>query len=90
MSATCGIREPPMKMPGAQRAVVEPTKVRDYLLSPIHPVGRFKATFFAGIGYSGENWQALQTWLLQVALSDDASLGVASEYGQKVRGAWYA
>ena len=35
-----------MKVPQAELAVVDPAKVRDYLLSPEHPVGRFKATFF--------------------------------------------
>ena len=37
---------PPMKLPRAEHAVVEDAKVRDYLLSREHPVGRFKAAFF--------------------------------------------
>jgi hypothetical protein len=35
-----------MKLPGADHAIVDGAKARDYLLSPEHPVGRFKAVFF--------------------------------------------
>ncbi len=41
-----------MRMPGAERAVIDSAKIRDYLLSPSHPVGRFKAVFFASLGYT--------------------------------------
>jgi hypothetical protein len=72
-----------MKMPGADRAIVEPAKVRDYLVSPNHPVGRFKSVFFASLGYSSSNWTLLQEALRRIALSDDARPGLASPYGQK-------
>jgi hypothetical protein len=36
-----------MKLPNGDRALIEPEKVRDYLLSTTHPVGRFKAAYFA-------------------------------------------
>ena len=35
-----------MSLPNLDRAVIDPAKVRDYLLSDVHPVGRFKAAFF--------------------------------------------
>jgi hypothetical protein len=35
-------------LPNSERAIVDEAKVRDYLLSPSHPVGRFKAAFFSG------------------------------------------
>lgn len=41
-----------VKLPGAERAFIDPSKVRDYLLSESHPVGRFKAAFFIALGYS--------------------------------------
>jgi hypothetical protein len=44
-----------MKLPFAENALVDAEKVRDYLLSPLHPVGRFRAVFFAGLGYTQEN-----------------------------------
>ncbi|GJG85381.1 hypothetical protein tb265_05620 [Gemmatimonadetes bacterium T265] len=43
-----------MKLPNAERAVVDPAKVRDYLLSPDHPVGESKARFFATLGLTRE------------------------------------
>jgi len=39
-----------MSLPNAERAVVDPVKVRDYLLSAVHPIGRFKARFFVAMG----------------------------------------
>ncbi|HET7673949.1 MAG TPA: hypothetical protein VFL54_00355 [Gammaproteobacteria bacterium] len=40
-----------MKLPNAGAAVILPEKVRDYLLSPTHPIGRYKAAFFRSQGY---------------------------------------
>ena len=39
-----------MLLPGAGKATIDPAKLRDYLLSPTHPIGRFKARFFAALG----------------------------------------
>ena len=39
-------------LPNATRVTVPDAKVRDYLLSPSHPVGRFKAVFFLALGFS--------------------------------------
>ena len=36
-----------MRLPNAELAIIDPKKIRDYLLSSVHPVGRFKAHFFA-------------------------------------------
>ena len=72
-----------MKLPFAERAVVEPEKVRGYLLSPTHPVGRFKAAFFAALGYSDENWPELQRDLLRIAAGGDAVHGKLSRFGNK-------
>ena len=44
-------------LPNADRATIEPSKVRDYLLSPAHPIGRFKAAVFAALGYTQDDWQ---------------------------------
>jgi hypothetical protein len=39
-----------VSLPEGSRAVIEPAKLRDYLLSSSHPVGRFKAVFFHALG----------------------------------------
>jgi hypothetical protein len=75
-------------LPGAERAIVEPEKVRDYLLSPEHPVGRSKARFFTRLGFVRDRWPELQQALFDLAQTSRAELGEATEFGQKyiVRG----
>ena len=41
-----------MKVPNNDNAIIAIEKIRDYLLSPLHSVGRYKAIFFRKIGYS--------------------------------------
>jgi len=76
------------KLPGAERAIVDGAKVRDYLLSPVHPVGRFKAVFFASVGYTRRDWERLRRELVSIAASEEAMPGQPSGFGQKyeVRG----
>lgn len=77
-----------MKLPAADRAIIEPAKLHGYLLSPDHPVGRFKAAFFAAFGYTEAGWRDLERDLRQMARTLDAEEGHPSEYGKKyeVRG----
>jgi hypothetical protein len=62
-----------VRLPNSDRSVVDDAKVRDYLLSPSHPVGRFKSVFFAALGFSQADWQALRDALLELASSDAAT-----------------
>ena len=71
-----------MRLPNADRVEISPEKVRDYLLSDRHPVGRFKARFFRSLGYSAENWDQLAADLHRVSQSQEARQ-VESPYGQK-------
>ena len=57
-----------MRLPNPDRAVVDDAKVRDYLLSREHPIGRFKAAVFAWAGYRRESWQSLKADLVAVTL----------------------
>lgn len=41
-----------MRLPNVERAVVEDATVRDYLLSPEHPVGWANARFFTALGFT--------------------------------------
>ena len=70
-----------MKLPAAERSVIVPSKIRDYLLSTSHPVGRFKVPFFISFGYTSANWQRLEEDLLALAVSGDAELSKSSPYG---------
>ena len=71
-----------MKIPGAERAVVDPAKVRNYLLSREHPVGSAKARFLAHLGFDAQNWTALRDELHRFA-SQEAQLGPVTRFGQK-------
>ena len=77
-----------MKLPNAESAFIEPAKIRDYLLSGSHPIGRFKYRFFSRLGYTSEQWERLEADLLELAIAEEAIIGESTEYGQKyeVRG----
>jgi hypothetical protein len=72
-----------MRIPNADRAVIDPLKLHGYLLSQSHPVGRFKAGSFVALGYSPNEWQRLEADLRAQHLSRDAMMGEANPYGQK-------
>lgn len=72
-----------MQLPGVANAVIEPRKLRDYLLSQSHPVGRTKAEFFASLGYTRENWHVLAFNLRRHAEQADAVDAGTSEFGTK-------
>ncbi|MGH8582937.1 MAG: DUF6883 domain-containing protein [Gammaproteobacteria bacterium] len=72
-----------MKLPNAEHALIPTEKVRDYLLSSSHPVGRFKAVFFRALGYMDGDWERLEGDIRSV-LTNDATVGERTEYGQKL------
>ncbi len=73
---------------GVDRAVVDPAKIRVYLLSESHPVGRFKSVFFMALGYSAQAWEKLADDLRAHAVENEAVPTESNRYGQKyeVRG----
>lgn len=74
-----------MRLPGAERAHVDPTKVRDYLLSHEHRFGRSKAAIFEGLGYRRSEWRRLQRDLKRTALANGAVLEKLLIYGRVYR-----
>ena len=70
-------------LPAAEHAYIDPAKVRDYLLSPVHPVGRFKAVVFQALGYKTGEWEKLRDDLLTLAGTVEAIPGQTSNFGQK-------
>jgi len=71
-----------VKLPKAEQAVVAREKLENYLLSRTHPVGRFKAEFFSALGYTRNDWRALEMsirWLL----SAEAREREQTVYGKK-------
>jgi hypothetical protein len=77
-----------VKIPGAARAVLDPAKIRRYLLSREHVVGSAKARFFAQLGFDTQNWTVLRDELYGFA-SQEAQPAASTRFGQKIRGARY-
>ena len=71
-----------MRLPNAQHTLIERAKLREYILSPEHPVGRFKARFFARLGFTREHWDQLDRALRDQHLTQDAEPGGTDAYGQ--------
>lgn len=71
-----------MKLSKTDKAVISETKIRDYLLSSVHPIGRFKSIFFNDLGYFSDNWKTLHDDL-KGFLHLDATLKEQTEYGSK-------
>ncbi len=72
-----------MSLLNADHAIVDPAKIRGYLLSTSHPVGRFKAAFFLSLGYSEDRWEVLRDHVLALAQTGIALPGRPSPYGRK-------
>ena len=74
-----------MKIPSADRAFVDPAKLREYALSPFHPKGRHKAKVFGScLGLTEYDAELLADALLSaVQDSDQAVRQVIDENGER-------
>lgn len=72
-----------VKIPNADKAIISPEKLRDYLLSPNHPLGRFKAAYFNRLGYSADDWETLERDIRKQILSHNAVEIEGFPYGKK-------
>ena len=72
-----------MKLPNREQAIVKESKIKDYLLSDTHVIGKTKAAFFNSVGYSLNEWQKLQKDLTKVAFQYDVNSEVTTEFGIK-------
>jgi hypothetical protein len=94
-----------MKLPNANKAIVDRKKIVDYLLNPAHPAGGSKALFFLRFGFTVANWQHLTEALLRHARENEVTATEQTVYGRRfvvegplttpdgsrlnVRSAWY-
>lgn len=72
-----------MKIPNSARAVIEPSKLTDYLLNIEHRRGGAKAKLLMQCGYSLENWQQLETDIRNCHLSTDVDVIKETAYGTR-------
>jgi hypothetical protein len=70
-----------MRIPNADKAVIAPEKLRDYLLNPSHRRGSSKARFLLSCGYRADAWQILETDLRTQHLTADYSSTQDNVYG---------
>lgn len=71
------------RLPNAEKAVIDPRKLRDYALNPDHSSGGYKAAFFAQMGYSRDDWQQLEQDIRMQHLTHAARPGKPSPHGTK-------
>lgn len=72
-----------MKLRNAHLAIVDRSKVLDYLLSEAHPDNGGKARFFASLGFSREDPEGLMRALRNVAAHGKVVSGGGSVHGEK-------
>lgn len=72
-----------MTLPDGVKVLVEERKVRDYLLSSTHPIGRLKAAFFGTLGFGPENPRDLENALEAHASGGKVVDRESTQYGTK-------
>lgn len=72
-----------MRLPRADQVGIDERKVRDYLVSKTHPVGRFKARVFAAIGFNETMVDAFVVEIRRIAITGDVSEVQDNEFGRK-------
>jgi len=72
-----------MKIPHAGDVRIDERKVRGYLLSTSHPVGRFKARVLAALGFDERGAPAFIEELRRLAVEGDVSEVEETAFGQK-------
>ena len=72
-----------MKLPHHDSVRIDIRKVRDYLLSPVHPVGRFKARVFKALGFDVTTVDAFVAEVRRIASEGDVSEVEDFEFGRK-------
>lgn len=72
-----------MKLPCAKKAVISVPKLKNYLLSESHPVGRLKAKFFHKYGFNKENVALLEKELRAIVENEKVKKLIESNYGIK-------
>jgi hypothetical protein len=73
-----------VKVPNADRAVVDIRKLTDYCLSHEHPRGKHKArVFLSALGVTSAHAGEVRDALLQKVRSEDCIIAAVDEYGSR-------
>jgi len=71
-----------MKLPSASHARIDERKVRGYLLSPTHPIGRSKARVFRALGFDQSNAHAFITEIRRIAIEGEVWAQKDTQFGR--------
>lgn len=75
-----------MKLPNAENAVIDISKLRDYCLNPNHPEGKHKARAFKEkLGYDSGDVELLRRVIIEGILKADAVEQRSTPYGRRFR-----
>ena len=72
-----------MKLPNRENAVIDQSKLTEYLLNPEHRRGSSKARLLMKYGYSRGNWQQLEADIRTFHLNADVSRVRDTPYGKR-------
>lgn len=72
-----------MNLPNGKRAYIPNRKLTNYLLSPTHPIGRWKAKFFHSLGFDSAEKELLEKALLSIAQKGKIEYTIETEFGVK-------
>lgn len=73
-----------MKLPNADRAIVDITKLRDYSLNPAHAEGKHKARVFrSALGLTVDDADRLRQMIMDHILIAEAKQQSSTSYGQR-------
>jgi len=75
-----------VKLPNADRAIVDIRKLRDYVLNTEHQRGRHKARVFASaFGMTADDAKSFQDYLLEAAKQQEVAQVIQGDYGTVYR-----
>jgi uncharacterized protein DUF6883 len=73
-----------MKLPNAERAVIDIEKLRDYSLNPNHPKGKHKArVFLEKLELNADDAERLRKLILEAVLTGEATEQQPTTYGRR-------
>jgi hypothetical protein len=72
-----------MQLPSAHTAIIRLEKLRNYLLSVTHPVGRSKARFFRAAGFNELNLNEFKEALLALCRTNEVQQVEKTPFGLK-------
>jgi hypothetical protein len=72
-----------MRLPDRQGVIIPEAKIKGYLLSPSHPYGRHKATFFKHFGFNVESWELMASALREHAEHHDIARVDNTRFGTR-------